>query len=108
LGCRAEIDLQILTPATVNKPDVAARIQEVARRLFPGSDVDTANQITMGSEDFASVLQKVPGCFFFIGSANPDKGLVAGHHNPKFDIDEEALPRGAALMTATVMDILKV
>ncbi len=108
LGCKAEIDLQILTPATVNKPDVAARIQEVARRLFPESNVDTANQITMGSEDFASVLQKVPGCFFFIGSANPDKGLVAGHHNPKFDIDEEALPRGAALMTAAVMDILKV
>lgn len=108
LGCKAEIDLQILTPATVNNPDVAARIQEVARHLFPGSDVDTANQITMGSEDFASVLQKVPGCFFFIGSANPDKGLGAGHHNPMFDFDEEALPRGAAIMTAAVMDILKV
>ncbi|HEX7541466.1 MAG TPA: amidohydrolase [Anaerolineales bacterium] len=107
MGCQAVIDLQILTPATVNQPDTAVRIQAVARRLFPEADVDTANYITMGSEDFAFVLEKVPGCFFFIGSANPEKGLDAGHHHPKFDIDEAALPRGAALMAAAITDMLK-
>jgi amidohydrolase len=69
--------------------------------------VDTTNHMTMGSEDFASFLNKVPGCFFFIGSANFEKGLDAGHHHPKFDIDEAALPHGAALMTAAVIDALK-
>jgi amidohydrolase len=107
MGCEAEIDLQILTPATINQPEAAARVQAVARRLFPEGQVDTANYITMGSEDFAFVLKKVPGCFFFIGSANPEKGLDAGHHHPKFDIDEAALPRGAALMAATIIDLLK-
>jgi amidohydrolase len=107
MGCQAEIDLQILTPATVNQPETAARIQGVAHSLFPEADVDTANYVTMGSEDFASVLQKVPGCFFFIGSANAEKGLDASHHHPKFNIDEAALPRGAALMTAAIIDILK-
>ncbi|HEY5270544.1 MAG TPA: amidohydrolase [Anaerolineales bacterium] len=107
MGCQAVIDLQILTPATVNQPDTAVRIQAVARRLFPEADVDTTNYITMGSEDFAFVLEKVPGCFFFIGSANPEKGLDAGHHHPKFDIDEAALPRGAALMAAAITDMLK-
>ena len=58
------------------------------------------------SEDFAFILEKVPGCFIFIGSANPEKGLDAGHHHPKFDIDETALPRGAALMAATISDFL--
>ncbi|MBE3118812.1 MAG: amidohydrolase [Candidatus Atribacteria bacterium] len=107
MGCQAEIELQILTPATINQPETAARVQAVARRLFPEADVDTANYITMGSEDFAFVLEKVPGCFFFIGSANPEKGLDAGHHHPRFDIDEAVLPRGAALMAATITDLLK-
>ncbi|MCX6033781.1 MAG: amidohydrolase [Chloroflexi bacterium] len=107
MGCQAEIDLQILTPATINQSDSAVRIQAVARRLFPRADVDTANHITMGSEDFAFVLEKVPGCFFFIGSANSEKGLDAGHHHPKFDIDEAALPCGSALMAAAIADMLK-
>jgi amidohydrolase len=108
MGCQAEIDLQVLTPATINQPDIAARVQAVARRLFPKADVDTANYTTMGSEDFSFVLEKVPGCFFFIGSANPEKGLDAGHHHPKFDIDEAALPLGAALMAAAVSDFLNI
>jgi len=106
MGCQAEIELQLLTPATINQPETANRVQEVSRRLFPETVVDTANHITMGSEDFAFILEKVPGCFIFIGSANTEKGLDAGHHHPKFDIDETALPRGAALMAATISDFL--
>jgi amidohydrolase len=107
MGCQAEIDLQLLTPATINHSEIAVRVQAVARRLFPEADVETANYTTMGSEDFAFILEKVPGCFFFIGSANPEKGLDAGHHHPRFDFDEAALPRGAALMAATILDFLK-
>ena len=107
MSCQAELDIQRLTPATINQPEVAARVDSVARHVFPDADVDGANFITMGSEDFAFILEKVPGCFFFIGSANPEKGLDASHHNPKFDIDETALPMGAALMTATILDLLK-
>jgi amidohydrolase len=107
MGCQAEIDLQILTPATINQSETAVRVQAVARHLFPEADVETANYTTMGSEDFAFILEKVPGCFFFIGSANPEKGLDAGHHHPRFDFDEAALPRGAALMAATITDFLK-
>ena len=106
MGCQAEIDMQRLTAATGNNPEVAGVVQTVAGRLFPDADVDTANYVTMGSEDFASVLEKVPGCFFFVGSANPDKGLDAGHHHPKFDFDEIILPRAAALMSAAVVELL--
>jgi amidohydrolase len=107
MGCEAEIDLRVLTPATINQSDLALRVQAVARNLFPEADVDTANYITMGSEDFAYVLEKVPGCFFFIGSSNPKKGFDAGHHHPRFDMDEAVLAQGAALMAATVANILK-
>jgi len=107
MGCQAEIDMQILTPATINKPEISELVQRVAYQLFPGVKVDSANYITMGSEDFASILEKVPGCFFFIGSANPEKGFNAGHHHPRFDFDEAALPIGVALMTASIQDLLK-
>jgi amidohydrolase len=106
MGCQAEIEQQSLTPATINHPETAARVQAIARRLFSEVDLDT-NYITMGSEDFAYVQEKVPGCFIFIGSSNPEKGLDAGHHHPRFDIDEAALPRGVALLAATITDYLK-
>ena len=107
MGCQEEIDVKRLTPTTINHTETAVQVQATAHRLFPAADVDPANFITMGSEDFAFILEKVPGCFFFIGSANPEKGLDAGHHHPKFDFDETALPKGAALMTASILDLLK-
>ncbi len=61
----------------------------------------------MGAEDMAFLLERVPGCFFFVGSANHEKGLDYGHHHPKFDVDEDALPRAAALMATAVADLLK-
>jgi len=107
MGCRAEVDLQRPIPAVINQPESAARIAEVAQRIFPEATVDTRDYITMGSEDFAFILERVPGCFFFIGSANKEKGLDAGHHHPRFDFDEQALPRGAALMASTVAELLQ-
>ena len=106
MGCQAEIQVERLTPATLNQPEIAAQVQKSARRTLPDADVDSSNYVTMGSEDFAFVLEKVPGCFFFIGSANTEEGLDAGHHHPKFNFDETILPRAAALMAATVFDIL--
>ena len=50
--------------------------------------------------------EKVPGCYFFVGSNNKARHLDYGHHHPKFDFDEEALIRGSALMAAAAIDIL--
>jgi amidohydrolase len=107
LGCQVEIEINQLTPATINQPEIAGQVAATARRLLPQSEIDTRNYITMGSEDFAFILEKVPGCFFFIGSANAKKGLDASHHSPKFDFDESILPQAAGLMAAAVADFLK-
>ena len=107
MGCQAEVELQRLTPAVINQPEKAARVAEVARRIFPKAEIDTGDYVTMGSEDFAFIMEKVPGCFFFIGSANKEKGLNASHHHPRFDFDEQALPHGAALMASAVAEFLK-
>ncbi len=106
MDCQVEIELKRLAPAIINHTPLAVHVQEAARRMFPNSQIETANYITMGSEDMAYIMEKVPGCFFFIGSANVDKGLTAAHHHPKFDIDEDALPRAAALIAGAVARIL--
>ena len=105
LGCMVDIDVQSLTPAVINEPELAARVQKVATRILPEDEV-AVNFSTMGSEDMAFMMQKVPGCFFFVGSANAVKGLNAPHHHPRFDVDEAALPKAAALMASAAADFL--
>jgi amidohydrolase len=106
MGCQIEVNIKRLTPALVNNDSVTAQVQETARRVLSESNLDTAGYITMGAEDMAFMLEKVPGCFFFIGSNDKSRHLDYGHHHPKFDFDEEALVRGSALMAAAAMDVL--
>lgn len=105
MGCQVEIDIKRITPALVNNADLASRVQETARQVLSESHLDTEYQ-TMTAEDMAFMQEKVPGCFFFVGSNDRSRHLDYGHHHPKFDFDEEALIRGAALMTAAAIDIL--
>lgn len=62
----------------------------------------TSNCKTLASEDMAYFLQKIPGCFFFLGSANPEKGFNAPHHHPQFDFDETALAIGVEVFVRFV------
>jgi amidohydrolase len=107
MGCTAEVEHVRLTPAVINQPKIIHIVQESARSILPDHAVDAEAPITMGSEDFAFFMEKRPGCFFFVGSANHEKGLDFGHHHPKFDFDEAALPHAAALMAQAAVDILK-
>jgi amidohydrolase len=106
LGCQAEIIVKRITPALVNDPSISEKVQETARRILPDFDLRTAGYVTMGAEDAAFLLEKVNGCFFFVGSANRERHLDYGHHHPKFDFDEEALIHATALMAAAAMDLL--
>jgi amidohydrolase len=102
MGCTAEVNVTSLTPAVVNDAHWTAHVQETARRLLPEAEIDPTDR-TMGSEDMAFVLRQVPGCFFFVGSANAERGLNAPHHHPRFDIDESVLPKAAALMAEVLL-----
>jgi amidohydrolase len=106
MGCQAEIEVRFLTPAVVNDAKIAVQVREVASRLLPDSLIST-DASTMGSEDMAFMMQEIPGCYFFVGSANSDKGLDAPHHHPRFDIDERVLSRSAALIAGVAADILQ-
>ncbi len=102
-GASADLQVEHLTPAVVNDPEVVRRVRAAAEAVV-GAEVVTSGQRTMGSEDAAYFTREVPGCYFFLGSANPEKGLDAPHHNPRFDFDEDVLPAGAAVITAAILD----
>ena len=107
MGCQVEIDIKRVTPAVINDDSISEKVQKTAHELLSDLTIDTAPYMTMGAEDMAFMQEKVPGCYFFIGSNNKEKHLDYGHHHPKFDFDEEALVRGTALMAASAMDLLK-
>ena len=105
LGCSAEIEMESITPAVNNDPELTLRVQKIVQELFPEAGIET-ELMTMGSEDFAFLMDDIPGCFVFVGSANEEKGLDAKHHHPKFDIDERAMRNAVALVTAAAVDLL--
>jgi amidohydrolase len=63
--------------------------------------------LSMGGEDFAYYLQKIPGCFFFVGSApNKEKLFETPHHCSHFTMDENALLVGPSIYLNLVDNIL--
>jgi amidohydrolase len=105
MGCDVAIEVRRFAPATINDAATAARVQETARMVLPTSELQTSGYVTMGAEDMAFMQEQVPGCYVFLGSSNKERHLDFGHHHPKFDFDEEALPRAAALMAAAAIDL---
>ncbi|MEL6333617.1 MAG: M20/M25/M40 family metallo-hydrolase, partial [Cyanobacteria bacterium J06626_26] len=57
---------------------------------------------TMGGEDMSFFLQEKPGCYFFLGSANPNLNLAYPHHHPRFDFDETVLGTGVEIFVRCV------
>jgi amidohydrolase len=97
MECELLLDMFKVTPATVNDPAMSARVRAMAKTM-PGVTEVADDERTMGSEDMAYMMETVPGCYFFVGSANPERGLDFPHHHPRFDFDERALALSAALM----------
>jgi amidohydrolase len=85
-------------PPTVNDGSMTALVQEVAGDLLGPDRVATVDP-TMGAEDFSYYLLEVPGCFFRLGTRVHGEEPRVGH-NPRFDLDERALPVGAAMLAA--------
>ena len=54
----------------------------------------------MGSEDFSYYGEKVPAAYVFLGIADETKGTGNQHHNPRFNVNDDVLPSGAAILAA--------
>jgi amidohydrolase len=104
-GARCHLHYEDIYPATVNDPGMCRRVWASATKAL-GADRVVVARPSMGGEDMSFFLQAVPGCFFFVGSANPEKGIDVPHHHPAFQIDEDALAVGTRVIVQAVLDYL--
>lgn len=95
-------DYQYGYPALVNDPEMSHLVASACAKGIGKENVEFIRP-SMGGEDFAYYLQKVPGSFFRLGCRNEEKGIVHPFHSSSFDIDEDALPFGVE-MFARIID----
>jgi amidohydrolase len=106
LQCTAEVEVRAGNPPVVND----ARMAEIAARAAAavvGEAQVVSPEPTMGGEDMAVYFDRVPGCFVFVGSANPSRGLDQPHHSPRFDFDEDALAIGTEFLVRVAEEALR-
>ncbi len=95
-----------VTPPTINDPKAAKLARRVAVELVGPENVVEAKP-SMGGEDFAYYLEKIPGAFVILGTGNAEKKTNMPHHNPYFDVDESVLYIGTALYVSLAYTYLK-
>lgn len=93
-GASYELDYRKLYPTVVNDEAIAQIVRSVALSVVETPAGVVPECQTMGGEDVSFFLQAVPGCYFFLGSANSEKGLDYPHHHPRFNFDETVLSVG--------------
>ncbi len=101
-GATYELDYWWLYPPVINDEKIADLVKSVALDVIETPTGIVPSCQTMGGEDMSFFLQEVPGCYFFLGSANQDKGFVYPHHHPRFDFDETALSMGVEMFVRCV------
>lgn len=97
-GCKAEMRFDRRSPATINDPTAASLIRSIA--AAPPLNLDVVDgSPSMASEDFAFMLQEVPGCYFWLGSGQSGQQAL---HSPNYDFNDALLPIGASLWVQLV------
>ena len=104
-GAKIVMDYQEGYPPTINDTDASHKVVQAANKIVSKGTIEP--YLTMGAEDFSYYLQKIPGCFFFIGSAPSNKKpMSVPHHCSHFDIDERALLVGTSMFVQLIKDQL--
>lgn len=99
-GAKIDLKYHRLFPATINTPEHADFVVDVATELF-GADKVVSNLVpSMGSEDFSFMLQERPGAYFRLGQGGAEYGRVL--HSSTFDFNDAVIPVGSAMLCRLV------
>ena len=104
--CTSETQMSYFYPSVINHPGATAVLRDAAVALV-GEDNVEESPLIMVSEDFSFYQEKVPGTFFFLGCGNEEKKTTYPHHSPHFNIDDDVLPVGMALMSSFAFAMLE-
>jgi hippurate hydrolase len=104
MGATIELRYERRYPPTVNSAAETQIAAAVAAAVVGESNVDRDLQPTMGSEDFAAMLQVKPGAYVFVGNGTGEKAV--GLHNSRYDFNDEILTVGASYWVRLVERVL--
>ena len=103
-GMSVELKYDRGYPPTVNHKAETDYVRELAKRFAGEDKVYDMVHPTMGAEDFAYMLEKVPGTYFFLGTAKTEDDPPL--HHPRYDFNDDILPIGTAFWVELVEDRL--
>ncbi|AHV91542.1 M20 aminoacylase family protein [Bordetella holmesii] len=114
-GGSGELDFVRAYPPLVNWENETAFATRVAQDVFGAENVNPQVPQFMGAEDFSFFLEKVPGCYLFLGNGDGDHRLESYHgmgpcqlHNPNYDFNDALLPVGATYWVKLVQAFLPI
>jgi len=107
-GAKADVDILVMYPATVNDPALTDRMVPSLIRAAGKENVVITQPVTM-AEDFSFYQRKVPGFFFFLGAYPADMNLKVQptHHTADFMIDEKSLVTGVKALVNLTIDYME-
>lgn len=103
-GAKSNFEYERRYPATVNSPDEVETSLKVAKGISGDDMVNSSPTPSMGSEDFAFMLQEKPGSYIWIGNGDEKGSCML--HNPGYDFNDEILPIGATYWVEMAQEIL--
>ena len=101
-----QLELDFGYPPLANDPLVVSWLQQVGGDMLGQEAVIDEDMVSFGAEDFAYMTAKVPGAMFRLG-VKPAEGAFGGLHEATFNLDEDALPIGAAILAETALRFLR-
>ena len=101
-GCTCQVEMERENTALINDPAMVELVKESAADIL-GSSEYVVPHASMAGEDFSVYASMVPSAFVFLGTNNPEKESDFPHHNPRFNIDEETMPRGVELFVNSAL-----
>jgi amidohydrolase len=105
MRAKYEFEYRLGYPIVMNDKGMTQLLDGVSRDVLGEKQVTYPPYPVMGSEDFAYYLEKVPGTFGFLGAGNPDKNTGQAHH-PKYNFDEDVLPKGCSILVLSALRYL--
>ena len=104
MGGRCRFEYRSLYPPVINNPNMNKLVINAAEKLSILKEVVPLEFASMAGDDFSYFAQEVPASYFKLGAGNDN--LAFPIHSPKFNIDDNALIIGAALMAQIAYDFL--
>lgn len=97
MGGTLDLHIDVGYPTVYNNEVLNEKAKTKAAELMGAEHVEET-ELRMGAEDFGYYTQQIPGCFFRLGVMNKQKGISSGVHTSTFNIDEDAIETGMAMM----------